>query len=108
MKSRIRNLRLIRKVVRQIVDDFHPSRIVLFGSHAYGRPVRDSDVDLLVIMKSRKRPIERAIEIMRSLRIYPFPMDILVRTPQEIRRRIQIGDPFYQEIVTKGKVLYGP
>ena len=98
--------RVIKKVVRQIVDVHHPRKIVLFGSYAKGRPTRNSDVDLLVIMPSRKRPVARAVEISKSLHFYPFPMDILVRTPAEIRRRLQMGDPFFQEVMTKGKVLY--
>jgi predicted nucleotidyltransferase len=98
------NLKLIRKVIRQIVESCHPQKIVLFGSYAYGKPKPNSDVDLLVVMRSRKRPIDREIEVSRSLRFYPFPMDILVRTPLEIRRRIQMGDPFYLDVVrTRGK-----
>ena len=97
---------LIQKVIRQIVKECHPRKIMLFGSYAHGRPGKDSDVDLLVVMNSNKRPVDRAIEVSKSLRFYPFPMDILVRTPQEIRRRIQIGDPFYREILTRGKILY--
>lgn len=101
------NLRLIRKVVQQIIEGVHPERIVLFGSYAYGRPSRDSDVDLLVVMKSDKRPIERTIDVSKLLRFYPFPMDVLVRTPQEIRRRLRMGDSFFEEVMKKGKVLYG-
>lgn len=101
-----RDLSLVRKVVRQIVAGFRPDKIVLFGSHAYGRPGRDSDVDLLVVMESKKRPVDRAIEVSKSLRFYPFPMDILVRTPREVRHRLRMGDYFYEEILKKGKVLY--
>lgn len=101
-----RNLNLIRKVVRQIVSGFHPKKIVLFGSHAYGRPGRDSDVDLLVVMESNKRPVDRAIEVSKSLRFYPISMDILVRTPREVRNRLRMGDYFFEEILKKGKVLY--
>lgn len=100
------DLRLIRRVVQQIIDRCHPQRIVLFGSHAYGRTHRNSDVDLLVVMQSKKRPAERASDVIRSLHFYPFPMDILVRTPREIRRRLQVGDPFFEEIENKGKILY--
>lgn len=100
------DLRLIRKVTQQIIDAFRPQKIVLFGSYASGHPEEDSDVDLLVVMESKKRPVERAIEVTKSLRFYPFPMDILVRTPWEIRQRIQMGDPFYQEIMKRGKILY--
>jgi len=107
MKAQRVDLRLIRKVVQQIIDRCHPQRVVLFGSHAYGgRVSRDSDVDLLVVMRSRKRPVERTVEVTKSLRFYPFPMDILVRTPQEIQKRLRMGDSFYEEILERGKVLY--
>lgn len=106
MKAQRVNLRLIRKVIQQIIDQCHPQRVVLFGSHAYGRVSRDSDVDLLVVMQSRKRSVERTVEVTKSLRFYPFPMDILVRTPREIRKRLRMGDSFYEEILERGKVLY--
>lgn len=99
-------LQFLKHVVRQIVEGVHPDKIILFGSHAYGEPTKDSDVDLLVVMRSRKRPVERAIEVSRSIRFYPFPMDILVRTPREIRHRTQMGDPFFQEVIRRGKILY--
>lgn len=97
---------LIRKVASQIVEACHPKKIMLFGSHAYGKPNKDSDVDFLVIQNSKKRPADRAIEVFKSMRFYPFPMDIIVRTPEEIRQRLRMGDSFYQEIITKGLTLY--
>ena len=100
------NQRLIKKVIKQIIDQFSPKKVVLFGSYAYGRPTPDSDVDLLVIMESNKRPVERAVEVTKSLRFYPFPMDIMVRTPAEIRKRIHLGDDFYREILKRGKIIY--
>ena len=105
MKTKV-GLRLIRRVVQQIIDRYHPQRVVLFGSYAHGRPSQDSDVDLLVVMKSKKGPVDRAIEVSKSLYFYPFPMDILVRTPQEIHRRLRIGDAFFEDILSHGKVLY--
>lgn len=100
------NRNLIRRVTQQIVTGFRRKKIVLFGSHAYGRPGWDSDVDLLVVMESKKRPVDRAIEVSKSLRFYPFPMDMLVRTPQEVRHRLRMGDYFFDKILKKGKVLY--
>ena len=100
------NLNLIRRVVQQVVDRFRPRKIVLFGSHAYGRPRQDSDVDLLIVMESKERTVDRAIEVFQTLRFYPFPMDILVRTPKEVRHRLRMGDYFFEEILKKGKVLY--
>ena len=100
------NQKLITKVIQQIIEGVHPQKVILFGSYAYGRPGPDSDVDLLVIMESRKRPAERVAEVSRLLHYYPFPMDILVRTPTELRKRLQMGDSFYREIMQRGKVLY--
>lgn len=97
---------MINKVTRQIIDACHPEKIMLFGSHAYGKPNQDSDVDLLVVLKSKKRPADRSSMLYKSMRYYPFPMDIIVRTPQEIKRRMGMGDSFYREIVKKGKILY--
>ena len=98
--------RSLRRVIQQIINGANPQKIILFGSYASGTPHRDSDVDLLIIMPSRKKPAERAVEISKALRDHPFPMDIMVRTPQEIKERLRLGDVFFQEVVTKGKVLY--
>ena len=66
----------------------------------------DSDVDLLVVMESNERPAARSAAIAKALLDIPFPIDILVRTPDEIRHRLEIGDYFIREIVERGEVLY--
>jgi uncharacterized protein len=95
----------IVEVAERIVQQFHPERIILFGSYAYGRPTADSDVDLLVILPFEGHPARKAAEIRTSIRA-PFPMDLLVRTPQQVQRRVEQGDFFMREIMEKGKVLY--
>ena len=97
---------LLQEITRRIVENFQPEKIILFGSHAWGRPEPDSDVDLLVIMESDQRPAKRSAQVGRLLLDIPFPMDILVRTPEEIGRRLQIGDYFIREILAQGTVLY--
>jgi predicted nucleotidyltransferase len=97
--------RQIRAYAKQIARQFRPRKIILFGSYAYGEPTPDSDVDLMVIMPHKGRGVEKAIEIRLKLPA-PFPMDLLVRSPQKIRKRIAIGDFFIQEILEKGTVLY--
>jgi predicted nucleotidyltransferase len=89
----------------RIGREFRPRRVILFGSHAYGRPTADSDVDLLVIMPVRGNPVEKAVEIRRRVRP-AFPADFLVRTPSEVRRRLAWNDFFLKEVIEKGKVLY--
>jgi len=98
--------RKIKEVTDIIVASYNPQQIILFGSHAYGVPNADSDVDLLIILESDERPAKRAAMISRLLHPRPFPMDILVRTPDEIKHRLKIGDPFIQEVLKRGKVLY--
>jgi predicted nucleotidyltransferase len=97
--------RQIQAYAKEIGREFRPRRIILFGSYAYGKPTRDSDVDLLVIMPHRGNGADQATRIRLKLRA-PFPMDLLVRTPQKIRQRQAWGDCFIQEVLEKGKVLY--
>ena len=95
----------IRRVCAQIARLFKPERIVLFGSYAYGRPTADSDVDLLVVMPFDGKGFRKASEI-RSRIDADFPLDLLVRTPKEVNRRLTGGDFFLREITEKGELLY--
>jgi len=96
----------IQKVVETIRDEYHPEKIILFGSRVWGDPDGDSDLDVLVIKESDQREVERIREVSWLLRPRPLPLDILVKTPQEIERRLAIGDDFMREIVTRGRVVY--
>src|SRR5438094_7080997 len=91
-------MRAIRRYVRAVADRFHPDKIILFGSFAYGRPNADSDVDLLVIMPARSQR-SQAYKICLALSA-PFPMDLLVRTPDTMKWRLEEGDSFLREIVS--------
>jgi len=95
----------IRQFSDEIARRFHPERIILFGSYAYGTPTEDSDVDLLVVMSYQGRPVAKAIEVRQAVRA-GFPMDLLVYTPEHIQKRIAMEDFFIIEITQKGKVLY--
>jgi len=95
----------IKAVAERIGRDFRPRKVILFGSYACGKPTEDSDVDLLVIMPLRGDPVYKSVEI--ALKARPgFPMDLLVRTPAEVRQRLAWNDFFLREIVEKGRVLY--
>lgn len=98
------NIRAIRAAAEQIAARFRPQRIILFGSYAYGRPTRDSDVDLLVLMDG-KRVHDKALRIREAID-FGFAVDLLVRSPEEFSRRVRWGDQFLREIQRKGKVLY--
>ena len=96
----------LRPAIQKIVQELHPEKIVLFGSYAYGVPNPHSDVDLLVIMKTKASLKDRSWAVSRLLLPRPFPVDILVKTPGEIKKGLQTGDFFLKEILTRGKVLY--
>jgi len=84
-----------------IAREFQPERIILFGSHASGTASRHSDVDLLVVMPYRGSATEQVVRI-RGLAEAPFPMDLLVRKPSEMRRR----DSFTRTVLNEGRVMY--
>jgi len=95
----------IQAYVRDVVRQFKPERIILFGSYAYGNPRADSDVDLLVVMAHSGRPPYQEAKIRTALRA-PFPVDLMVRTPERLRERLAMNDSFISEIVHKGRVLH--
>ena len=92
--------------VEKIAKKLDPEKIILFGSYARGNAPPHSDVDLLVILDTPKSRRERVIELSLLLYPRPFPVDILVKTPQEIEEELQKGNFFMQEIIEEGKVLY--
>ena len=94
----------IRRFARQVAERFQPEMIILFGSHAYGTPHADSDVDILVIMPARNQR-DQAVKIRWEIQV-PFPMDLLVRSPKNLQWRLDERESFHAEIVTRGKVLY--
>jgi uncharacterized protein len=88
-----------------IAENFNPEKIILFGSYAYGNPTPESDVDLLIIANSEKPAWKLSAEISFKLD-HAFPMDIVVKSAQEIEDRIIKDDFFLQDIIANGKVLY--
>ena len=95
----------IRRLARRIARRYGPEKIVLFGSYATGRPSRHSDVDLLIILNTRRDLSEVASRIACEMSP-PFPVDIVVRTPADVRWRLAERECFLTEILRTGKVLY--
>jgi uncharacterized protein len=95
----------INRFVGEVARAFKPERVVLFGSYARGDATADSDVDLLVIMEHDQRNIEQALAITRRVD-RSFPLDLIVRTPQETRRRLHQHDMFLTSVLNEGKTLY--
>lgn len=98
-------LQQIQEYARRLGEEFSPQRVILFGSYAYGQPTLDSDVDLLVITPLDRDAVTKSVEIQLKLRP-PFPLELLVRSPEKVRERLEMGDGLMLEILTKGKTLY--
>ena len=97
----------IQATCDDIVQEFTPLQVILFGSYAYGTPTEDSDVDLLVVMDIPKSEFRnKAIEIQQHIPSR-FSLDLLVRSPAEIAYRVSYNDWFLREITEKGDFLYG-
>ena len=95
----------IESLSERIAKEFRPDRIILFGSYAYGEPTEDSDVDILVVMPFAGKPVRKAIEIRARINAH-IPLDLIVRTSQQVEERIAMNDWFMREIVEKGRTLY--
>lgn len=98
-------LKKIKKFTNILAKKYNPERVILFGSFAWGKPTSDSDVDLLIIKNTKKNFLQRHLEV-RKIIDGQLPIDILVRTPREVKERLNLGDFFYQDILNKGKCLH--
>jgi len=103
--SRLVAMDRIEEFGRRIGEEFGAERVILFGAYARGNANPDSDVDILVIGPFEGRGVDRSVEIRMQLRP-AFPLDLLVRTPEKVRERIEMGDMFMREILEQGRVLY--
>lgn len=96
----------IQATCDDIVREFAPLQIILFGSYAYGTPSEYSDVDLLVVMSVEKSEARRQASEIQERIPRRFSMDLLVRSPEDIAYRISHNDWFLLEVTEKGEVLY--
>ena len=99
---------IIQNILAKLIAHYAPQKVILFGSYAYGDPRPDSDIDLLIIKETSERFLDRWVTVRRILSDpgRKLPLEILVLTPQEVSRRLEIGDQFVAEILERGEVLY--
>ena len=95
----------IKSIMRKIVREYKPEKIILFGSFAYGKPKASSDIDMLIVKKTKKRRIDRIKDVLYMID-NNFPFEPIVYTPREINERLTLGDFFLQTVMQKGKILY--
>lgn len=96
--------------LRVLVEQFHPQRVILFGSYAYGQPDQDSDVDLIIVTEVAESALQEKIKIRKAWRKMPrreplLPFDLILVSPQRHQERLARAAGFYDEIVRKGLVL---
>jgi predicted nucleotidyltransferase len=96
----------IKKITKEIVKNYKPEKIILFGSATQGKFDQNSDLDFFIIKDTKKRWVDRLTEVYGYIRNRSLPVDIIVYTPQQTQNRLEIGDPFVKEIMNKGKILY--
>lgn len=99
-------LKTLQEITNRIVEFYQPERVILFGSYGTSPRRNESDIDLLIIKETEKRPLERRQEVEKILSDRLIPLDIIVYTSQEMKSLFSLGSPFIQEVLEKGKVLY--
>ena len=98
---------LINYVVGKIAREIQPQKIILFGSYARGEFDQDSDLDLFIIKEGKEssRIMRRKVEALLWGR--RFPVDLIVRKPEEVEWNFRAKNPFYlNHIFEEGKVVY--
>lgn len=98
----------ITSLVNRIARGYQPERIILFGSVARGEERTNSDIDLLIVKRTReKRPfrVKKVFETLRGMERH-YPLDVLVYTPGEVEKRLRLGDYFVRRVLQEGQVLY--
>jgi predicted nucleotidyltransferase len=97
---------LLNTILTRLVENLDVVTVILFGSYVSGKPTKDSDLDLLIIVNTKERGIKRYAMVSELLEPRKIPMDIIVKTPEELKDRTRMFDPFIRNILKTGKVLY--
>lgn len=100
--------KVLDEIISRLVKEFAPDKIILFGSHAWGIPNRDSDIDLFVIVRrSDFTPIKRAKKAYQCLQGLRTPTEIIISTWDEANRYKSVHSSLTRKIFKQGKVIYG-
>jgi predicted nucleotidyltransferase len=97
----------IEQVAARLGEVAKAQKVILFGSYALGNASEQSDVDFLVISNSTLPRHKRSRQLYALFDEYPFPMDILVYTPQEVETAIRTPGSFLAKVIAEGREVYG-
>lgn len=107
------NIEELKPLIIERLKPLNLDKIILFGSYAYGTPNEDSDIDIFLLKDVPKENIkEIRLKARKMLRNLIFEehlgIDIVADSEKRVKDRIEnIKDQFYEEIMKKGKVIYG-
>lgn len=98
---------VLNRAVDALVREYRPDKVIVFGSVARGEAGEDSDLDLLVVKSGvgHIRPHDRHCEVI-GIVPHEVGIDALVYTPEELERRVRLGDPFVKSVLSEGRVVY--
>jgi len=99
-------IKTLKDISRRLIKEYDPDKIILFGSRVEGTDNEGSDIDLVIVKATEKRPLDRRIEVETLLADRTVSIDIVVYTPDEMRSLYSMGSPFVEEIMEKGRLLY--
>ena len=99
---------LLDEMKRRVIEEIRPSKIYLFGSHAWGHPTENSDVDVFLVVprldNSRSELLSRAYRCIRELRM---PAEFVVKTEDEMARFASVPASLIHKVLKRGRLLYG-
>lgn len=97
----------IKKIIDKIAENYKPEAIYIFGSYVWGKPTKDSDLDLFIVKDTNKWFFKRSVDVVRPfLSDYPMAMDVLVYNNKELKKILKGGNIFINQILSKGKKVY--
>jgi HEPN domain-containing protein/predicted nucleotidyltransferase len=96
----------LHEISRRLIEKYDHDRIILFGSRTEEKDCAGNDIDLLIVKETDKKPLDRLLEVEMLLSDRAVPLDVLVYTPDEVRRLYALGSPFIEEVMEKGRLLY--
>ena len=104
LKTVLKAQETIAEIKRRLVEQFQPQAIILFGSHAWGQPREESDIDLLILKESDQDKHRMGVEVQKILHDIDCSLDLLVYKPSDLRNKQQ---GFFNKILSEGTWLYG-
>jgi predicted nucleotidyltransferase len=97
----------IKDIKNILVKNYKPEKIIIFGSYANGKENINSDIDILIVKNTKKSFYKRSAEVRNLLKDFNFPLDIIIYTPEEIDKWINIKQSFISKIFNSGELIYG-